>query len=162
VIDWEKRPFEERNLFNPAFCALILASSIRAYQKEAGGPMPYSLALLVLPLCLHQETRDEICANKLISFLRVFARRPDLLVDFVGRTRSLIQHTMESFALLASRNCITVNNAGNVGLLPRKVSPAALSTDDAEKCRIAASILGRQFAQINDRVTIYTSLGVRP
>ncbi|WP_458367621.1 hypothetical protein [Burkholderia pseudomallei] len=29
-------------------------------------------------------------------------------------------------------------------------------------CRNAATVLGRDFAQINDRVTIYTSLSIRP
>jgi hypothetical protein len=42
------------------------------------------------------------------------------------------------------------------------VSPQPLNTDDAERCRAAAIVLGRDFAQINDRVTVYTSLSIRP
>lgn len=162
MIDWPARPFEERNLFNPAFCGLVLAAAIREYQKTANKPMPYSLALLVLPLCLHQASRDEILSNKRISVLRVFALRPDLLVDFAPRARSLVQHALEAFALLASRGCIAVHDSGGIQLLPRKVSTQPLSTDDAEMCRSAATVLGRDFAHINDRVTIYTSLSVRP
>jgi hypothetical protein len=162
MIDWSSRPFEERNLFNPAFCALVIASALRAYQKEIGAPMPCSLALLVLPLCLHQETRDEICANNKISVLRVFARRPDLLIDFAKRAQSLVQHAMEAFALLASRGCIDVSDGGGITLRPRKISATPLSSDDAENCRVAATTLGRDFAKVNDRVTIYTSLSIRP
>jgi hypothetical protein len=164
MIDWSLRPFEERNLFNPAFCAVVLASALRAYQKEVGTSMPYSLALLVLPLCLHQGTRNEICACAIsrISVLRMFARRPDLLIDFAKRAQSLVQHANEAFALLASRDCIFVGDDGGVGLRPRKVSPAPLNTTDAEKCRIAATTLGRHFARINDRATIYTTLSIRP
>jgi len=162
VIDWSSRPFEERNLFNPAFCALVLAAAIREFQKEAKKPMPYSLALLVLPLCLHQASRNEILANRRISVLRVFALRPDLFVEFVPRARALVQHTMEAFALLASKGCITVSEDGGIELLLRKVSPKELGTEDAEMCRSAATILGRNFAQINDRVTVYTSLSIRP
>jgi len=124
--------------------------------------MPYSLSLLVLPLCLHQDTRNEICINHKVSILRVIARRPDLLIDFARRAQSLVQYAMEAFALLASRNCIVVDQGGGISLLPRKVSQAPLSTDDAEKCRTAAAILGHQFARVNDRVTIYTSLAIRP
>lgn len=162
MIDWSSRPFEERNLFNPAFCALVLAAAIREFQKEAKKPMPYSLALLVLPLCLHQASRNEILANRRISVLRVFALRPDLFVEFVPRARALVQHTMEAFALLASKGCITVSEDGGIELLLRKVSPKELGTEDAEMCRSAATILGRNFAQINDRVTVYTSLSIRP
>ncbi|WP_305825166.1 three component ABC system middle component [Massilia brevitalea] len=162
MIDWSTRPFEERNLFNPAFCALILAAAIREYERVAVKPMPYSLTLLVLPLCLHQSTRDQILGSKRVSVLRIVALQPDLLVDFAERARSLVQYTTEAFALLASKGCITVSDDGGIHLIPRRVSSQALSTDDAEMCRNAATVLGRDFAQINDRVTIYTSLSIRP
>jgi len=162
MIDWSIRPFEERNLFNPAFCAVILAASIREYERVARKPMPYSLTLLVLPLCLHQPARDQILGSKKVSVLRIVALQPDLLVDFVERARSLVQYATEAFALLASKGCIEVSEDGGIHLLPRRVSPRTLSTGDAERCRNAATVLGRDFAQINDRVTIYTSLSIRP
>jgi hypothetical protein len=162
VIDWSSRPFEERNLFNPAFCALILASAIREFQKEARKPLPYSLVLIVLPMCLHQASRNEILDKKRTSLLRMFALRPDLLIDFAPRAQSLIQHTTEALALLAIKGCISVSEDGGIGLLPRKVSMQELGTKDAEMCRTAATVLGRDFAQINDRVTVYTSLSIRP
>jgi hypothetical protein len=160
--DWASRPFEERNLFNPAFCAVVLAAAIREYERVSGKPMPYSLTLLVLPMCLHQASRDEILENKRQSVLRVFALRPDLLVDFAERARALVQYATEAFALLASKDCIKVSYDGSISLLQRRVSPQPLSTDDAERCRAAAVVLGRDFARINDRVTVYTSLSIRP
>lgn len=162
MMDWSSRPFEERNLFNPAFCALVLAAAIREFERVAGKPMPYSLALLVLPMCLHQASREEILENKRLSVLRVFALRPDLLIDFAERARALVQFTTEAFALLASKDCIKVFDDGGISLVPRRVSPQPLNTDDAERCRAAAAVLGRDFAQINDRVTVYTSLSIRP
>lgn len=160
--DWSSRPFEERNLFNPAFCAVVLAAAIREYERVSGKPMPYSLTLLVLPMCLHQASREEILENKRQSVLRVFALRPDLLVDFAERARALVQYATEAFALLASKDCIKVGDDGSISLIQRRVSPQPLSTDDAERCRAAAVVLGRDFAQINDRVTVYTSLSIRP
>lgn len=160
--DWSSRPFEERNLFNPAFCAVVLAAAIREYERVSGRPMPYSLTLLVLPMCLHQASREEILKNKRKSVLRVLALRPDLLVDFAERARALVQYATEAFALLASKDCIKVGDDGSISLIQRRVSPQPLSTDDAERCRAAATVLGRDFAQINDRVTVYTSLSIRP
>jgi hypothetical protein len=160
--DWSSRPFEERNLFNPAFCAVVLAAAIREYERVARKPMPYSLTLLVLPMCLHQASREEILENKRLSILRVFALRPDLMINFAERARSLVQYATEAFALLASKGCIAVGDDGCISLIPRRVSPRPLNTDDAERCRAAAIVLGRDFAQINDRVTIYTTLSIRP
>ncbi|MDR6216095.1 three component ABC system middle component [Paracidovorax wautersii] len=160
--DWSYRPFEERNLFNPAFCAVVLAAAIREYERVASKPMPYSLTLLVLPMCLHQASREEILENKRLSVLRVFALRPDLLINFAERARSLVQYATEAFALLASKGCITVGDDGCISLIPRRVAPRPLNTDDTERCRAAAIVLGRDFAQINDRVTVYTSLSIRP
>ncbi|WP_434647725.1 three component ABC system middle component [Achromobacter piechaudii] len=160
--DWSSRPFEERNLFNPAFCAVILAAAIREYQRVSGKPMPYSLTLLVLPMCLHQASREEILQNKRQSVMLVFALRPELLVDFAERARALVQYATEAFALLASKDCIKVGDDGSISLVQRRVSPQPLSTDDAERCRAAAIVLGRDFAQINDRVTVYISLSIRP
>jgi len=162
MMDWPSRPFEERNLFNPAFCAVVLAAAIREFERVAGRPMPYSLTLLVLPMCLHQASREEILENKRLSVLRVFALRQDLLVHFAERARSLVQYATEAFALLASKDCIKVFDDGGISLVSRRVSPQPLHTDDAERCRAAAAVLGRNFAQINDRVTVYTSLSIRP
>lgn len=160
--DWSSRPFEERNLFNPAFCAVVLAAAVREYERVSGKPMPYSLTLLVLPMCLHQASREQILENKRRSVLRVFALRPDLLVDFAERARALVQYATEAFALLASKDCIKVSYDGGISLIPRRVSPQPLNTEDADSCRTAAIVLGREFAQINDRVTVYTSLSIRP
>ncbi len=124
--------------------------------------MPYSLTLLVLPMCLHLASREQILENKRLSVLRVFALRADLLVDFAERARALIQYATEAFALLASKDCIKVGDDGGISLMPRRVSPQPLNTQDAERCRAAAIVLGRDFAQINDRVTVYTSLSIRP
>lgn len=160
--DWSSRPFEERNLFNPAFCAVVLAAAIREYERVSGKPMPYSLTLLVLPMCLHLASREQILENKRLSVLRVFALRPDLLVDFAERARALVQYATEAFALLARKDCIKVGDDGGISLIPRRVSPQPLNTEDAERCRAAAVVLGRDLAQINDRVTVYTSLSIRP
>ena len=162
MMDWPSRPFEERNLFNPAFCAVVLAAAIREFERVAGRPMPYSLTLLVLPMCLHQASREEILENKRLSVLRVFALRQDLLVHFAELARALVQYATEAFALLASKDCIKVFDDGGISLVSRRVSPQPLHTDDAERCRAAAAVLGRNFAQINDRVTVYTSLSIRP
>jgi hypothetical protein len=57
---WNQRPREIRNLFNPAFCGLVLTRGVEGFSETAKRPMPYSLTLLILPLCLHKRTRQQI------------------------------------------------------------------------------------------------------
>ena len=60
---WDQRPFEIRNLFNPAFCGLVMFRALNGYEEENVCGLPFSLSLLVLPLCLHKNSRDVIAAN---------------------------------------------------------------------------------------------------
>ena len=47
---WDQRPVEIRNLFNPAFCGLVLSRALHGYEDADARGMPFSLTLLVLPL----------------------------------------------------------------------------------------------------------------
>ena len=60
---WDQRPFEIRNLFNPAFCGLVLFRALHGYEEEDARGMPFSLSLLVLPLCLHKDSREVIASQ---------------------------------------------------------------------------------------------------
>lgn len=60
---WDQRPFEIRNLFNPAFCGLVLFRALRGYEEEDARGMPFSLSLLVLPLCLHKDSREAVSTS---------------------------------------------------------------------------------------------------
>ncbi|WP_424170392.1 three component ABC system middle component [Terracidiphilus sp.] len=60
---WLQRPFELKTLFNPAFCGVVLSRVLAGYEEEKADGMPFSLVLLVLPLCLHKETRLILSAN---------------------------------------------------------------------------------------------------
>lgn len=159
---WHERPIEIRNLFNPAFCGVLLARAIKAFEAEDDRGMPFSLALLVLPLSLHRLSRQTICASNKAYFLKVVESNPELLVGFAERARSYLPYTFEGFGVLMHTGCIQVTNDGRIKLLPRRVSPKALGSPECQECEQAARLLGREFARLRDRVTIFTMLGVKP
>ena len=80
---WDLRPFEIRNLFNPAFCGLILFRGLQGYEEENLDGMPFSLTLLVLPLRLHKESRQVIADNSRSHLLKTVEKKP----SNVGRVR---------------------------------------------------------------------------
>jgi len=159
---WDRRPFEIRNLLNPAFCGLILFRAIEGYQEGDDRGMPFSLSLLVLPLCLHKYSR-EVIANRSRSYLlKTMEKNPELTVDFAERVTSTLPFVFEGFGLLLERGCVSITSDGRIHAVPKKVRKSVTGTDETILCQRVARIVGKEFARISDRATVYTTFGIRP
>lgn len=159
---WDQRPFEIRNLFNPAFCGLILFRALQGYEDENASGMPFSLSLLVLPLCLHKDSRGVIADSPRSYLLKTTEQNQRILVGFPNRATQMLPYTFEGFGLLMERGCIAIGDEGRIQTVPKKVRKTMHGTDETVACQKVARIIGREFARIADRVTIYTTFGVRP
>jgi len=159
---WDQRPFEIRNLFNPAFCGLVLFRAIQGYEEEDPRGMPFSLSLLVLPLCLHKDSREMIAANSRSYLLKITVKNPQVQVGFADRATAMLPYAFEGFGLLMERGCISVGDDGRIQSVPDKVRKSVTGTDETKSCQRVARFVGKEFARIADRVTIYTTFGVRP
>ena len=124
--------------------------------------MPFSLALLVLPLCLHKDTRLVLAENSRSYFLKAVEKNPRVLVGFAERAQHLMPFALEAFGLLMERGCFIVAEDGRLQTVDKKVRKTVSGTDESIACQRVARFVGREFARIGDRVTIYSSLGVRP
>ena len=60
------------------------------------------------------------------------------------------------------RGCIGVADDGRIQTVPDKVRKTVDGTDETVSCQRVARIVGKEFARIADRVTIYTTFGIRP
>src|SRR3546814_16848028 len=70
------RPPTEVDLIqNPALGALLLWRFARTYQGEVAREVPLHLAFLVLPMVLHQGSRNEIVSTRKASGLTLFAAK---------------------------------------------------------------------------------------
>ena len=159
---WDQRPFEVRNLFNPAFCGLILFRALQGYEEENPDGMPFSLTLLVLPLCLQKDSRQVIADSPRSYLLKTVEKHPELLVGFADRVRALMQFAFEAFGLLMERGCVVVSQDGRLKTVPNRIRKSVTGTSESISCQRVAYIIGREFARIADRVTVYTTFGVRP
>ena len=159
---WDQRPFEIRNLFNPAFCGLVLFRAMQGYEEEDDRGMPFSLALLVLPLCLHKDSREVIAASSRSYLVKITEKNPQVLVGFADRATAMLPYAFDGFGLLMERGCISVANDGRLQAVPDKGRKSVTGTDETKSCQRAARFVGKQFARIADRVTVYTAFGVRP
>ncbi len=162
MTTWYRRPIEIRNLFNPAFCALVLCRSFNGFEESNEGGMPFSLSLLVLPLCLHKESREIINGNNRSYLLKVIERNPQLVVGFETRVTNMLPFTFEGLGLAMQFGCIQVEKTGSIKGIPETVQKTVSGTDETKAIQRAARTIGKGFAETIDRVTIYTSLGIRP
>lgn len=159
---WNQRPFEIRNLFNPAFCGLVLFRAMQGYEEEDTRGMPFSLSLLVLPLCLHKDSREVIAGSSRSYLLKITEKNPQIQVGFADRVTSMLPYAFEGFGLLMERGCISVTIDGRLQTVPDKVRKTVTGTDETKSCQRVARIVGKEFARIADRVTVYTTFGIRP
>lgn len=159
---WNKRPREIRNLFNPAFCGLVIARGIEGFIEAANKPMPFSLAILILPLSLHKKTRDQIKEGSRSYFTNILQDHPEIRVDLAKRAQGLLPYNMEAFAYLMSYGVINVDENGGLAIKVSKIRKSITGSQDTKDCQTVARSLGRKMALMNDRVTVYTTLGIRP
>lgn len=159
---WYLRPPEIRTLFNPAFCGLILARAINGYKQEANSPMPFSLTLLILPLCLNKRTREKILENKKSYLTKIIEMHPEIRVNLAHRTQGLFPYIMEGLAYLLNCGSIEVDDKGRITLIEEGFRKTLKGTQDTQDCQRAAILIGKKFGKVNDRVTIFTTLGIKP
>jgi len=162
VKPWNQRPIEVRNLFNPAFCGLVLFRAMQGYEEEDTRGIPFSLSLLVLPLCLHKDSREVIAACTRSYLLKVAEKYPQLQVGLAARVTAMLPYSFEGFGLLMERGCISVAADGRLQTVPDKVRKSVTGTEETISCQRVARFVGREFARIADRVTVYRTFGIRP
>lgn len=162
---WRLRAFDEANLYNPAFCGLLLRTCVEHYRKESGADMPYALAFLVLPLLLHTPTRKALPRSVATGLLMWLQGHPDVRLEFPDRAADFVPYTKEGIALAFAGDLLELVPGGHLGL-PEKRLPApsrmgALTAEVAE-CLEKAKFLGKWFARSGTASTIFTYLGVAP
>ena len=161
---WDQRPFEIRNLFNPAFCGLVLFRALQGYEEDDAHGMPYSLSLLVLPLCLHKQSREALAAGSRGYLLGDAEKNPQIQVGCAERATAMLPYAFEGFGLLLERGCIAIGDDGRIQTIPKTARKTIDTNGTAEtiSCQRVARFVGKEFARIADRVTVYTTFGVRP
>src|SRR5687768_16652048 len=111
---WSKRVIEEANLFNPAFCSIVLAKAAREFHKKANRHLPFALGVLVLPIVLHQGTRTALPHSTVTSLLTWVQENRPQLVEFSKRVSSLMPITREAILFGVSHQNMALDTDGNL------------------------------------------------
>ncbi len=156
------RPIEIRNLFNPAFCAATLASSICGYSEVSSKGIPFSLSFLVLPLCLNSTSREIIRRTNRSYLLKIVSENPVLLIDLPTRCITMRDFTLEALGFLSHIGILAVSKDGCMGLVGNSFPNQPNGTIETKNIYKTARTFGKAMAEVGDQATIYFSLGIRP
>ncbi len=159
---WDQRPIEVRNLFNPAFCGLVLLRAMVTFEEEDDRGIPFSLAPIILPICLHKQSREILAPSTRSYFLKLVANHPQLRIGFGARAQDMLPFTFEALGLLHHLGTMQVQIDGRLKANPRGIRKSITGSDETQAIQKVAKYLGKEFARIGDRVTIYATMGVRP
>jgi len=85
-----------------------------------------------------------------------------MIVGFAERTRGLLPYTFEALGFTMQVQSFEVTGHGRLRMRDKGIRKKVDGTQESIQCQQVARILGRKFAEIGDRVTIYTTLGIRP
>jgi hypothetical protein len=168
TLPWTERPSEVANLLNPAFIGALLRSAVKAYVDETEKGMPFEVAFLVLPFCLHPATASRFPARAASTPLHAWLQREenrDVLVGIGDRASALVQFTREALLFASLRGVIAFDDGGL--LQPGEANLRGITSyrntgEEVKEALRRAEFTGRWLALAGTTETIFTILGVRP
>lgn len=136
--------------------------ALAGFEEDDDRGMPFSLSLLVLPLSLHKDSREVIASSPRSYLLKTAEKNQQIMVGFADRVTQMLPYAFEAFGLLMERGCIAVTDDGRIQTVPKKVRKTVDGTAETVACQKVARVVGKEFARIADRATVYTTFGIRP
>jgi hypothetical protein len=111
---------------------------------------------------LYKDSREVIESSPRSYLLKTAEKNQQIMVGFADRVTQMLPYAFEGFGLLMERGCIYVADNGRIQTVPKKVRKSVDGTAETVACQKVARIVGKEFARIADRATIYTTFGIRP
>jgi hypothetical protein len=157
--NWVDRPIELRTLLNPAFLSVLIAEAGAGYQTESDRPLPFALAFLVVPVVVHEPTREALptIATSMFAWLD---REPQARLRIPPLARQFVPLTREAIRFGANMGAFSFGPDG--ALISSELAKPAKGTQtaDLKQGRKRAHFVGRWLARAGDTGTILASWGM--
>ena len=162
-ISWTERNTIVANLFNPAFCGEIIRACAKEYNKHTNSKFPYAYAFIILPIVLHEATRERMPRSVRTYFFVWVEKNDDLFFDFSKRTRSMVKYTKEALSFLLAHNKIEFND--NAEIIASDERVRKINKEDYQEYNDIlkkAEMLGKWLSSTSDVKSIYSFLRITP
>lgn len=163
ALGWHERPVVVQNLFNPAFCGLLLWQAVSGYNDTG---MDYPMLSLVLPMILHRGLRQALPTTTRTTLPAWIQSYPEYALLLPSLVREVRQFTAEGLLWASSAEALVVSeSSGRVRAL--RPAPTADRVHDDQIMEIShcvrrALFIGKWFAKAGTSATLFGLLGLRP
>ncbi|WP_104178396.1 three component ABC system middle component [Cryobacterium sp. Y50] len=156
---WDERPVLSASILNPALIAASISWASKRYASKADHAMPLEYVFLVVPICLHQATRQALPTTTRTHMPTWINEHQELLVGFPVRATKFAPHVREGLRLALSSGMVALTDDGALlSRTPAKVLPEGEMKD----ILTAAGVFGAWAAKTGSPTTVYTLFGVTP
>lgn len=164
IMSWKKRSKELGTLLNPAFCCVVLSSSIIGYSSLDDRGMPFPLAYLVLPIVLHKPTRDKLPINTRTSLAAWLEVHPFARIQFYERVVSLKPYVGEAIIFGTKYNWLSISESHIQSPFRNNRVDGFIQTTQGEtrECIMKARLVGKWLAAAGTAETVMGLLEIRP
>lgn len=167
---WQERTIEQRNLLNPAFCAIVVWHLARGYRAESttlGIPatgLPFELAFVGGSLVLRGQTRDQL-PRTIASSLATWMHDNPLERSAVAKGVIVLRDTVREALLFGVQHAMLSLDGRRIDAndAQRKKINAYLreSSDEVRECMRQAVFVGRWLCKAGAPPTVLALLGVQ-
>jgi hypothetical protein len=160
------QPREVARLLNPCFCAAVLQRAVEGFQSEGAlQPMPFLLCYLVLPLILHEPTRQSMPLSKATKFSTWVIEHPAIRSGLAERVAALLPFTTSGLEVLTRLGIVSIGRKGELSRSQVRVVGVTTfprTSVSVGQCWTKAHLLGKLMSSVPRSARIWISLGVRP
>lgn len=167
---WQNRTIEQRNLLNPAFCAVAVWHLARGYSTEAKAlgtgqaALPFELAFVGASLVLRGQTREQL-PHTITSSLATWVQDHPLERSAVAKGVVVLRHTVREALLFGAQHQLLALDgrwiaAGESQAKKIKNYLGATSTE-VRDCMRQAVFVGRWLCKAGAPPTVLALLGVQ-
>nr|BFE62465.1 DUF6521 family protein [Dactylosporangium thailandense] len=152
---------EERNLYNPAFAALIATRVVQGFNREYDGGCHIVLTTLAGVMAFLRPVRDALPTRITTTAVNWIEREDDPRI-YLAQAAPFLGPIVRDGVVVALQNRTLVLDGARLHLTDRASTRITASTDEVVGIQRAAIFLGRWLPRVGDEKTILTLLGVRP
>lgn len=167
---WRERTIEQRNLLNPAFCAITVWHLARGYRTESkaieitGSGLPLELAFVGASLVLRGQTRDQL-PGTITSSLATWVHDHPLERSAVAKGVLVLRDTVREALLFGAQHGMLLLDGRRIDASDaqtRKVNAyLRSSSDEVRECMRRAMFVGRWLCKAGAPPTVLAQLGVQ-
>lgn len=167
---WQDRTIEQRNLLNPAFCAVAVWHLASGYATEATTlgtgqqALPFELAFVGASLVLRGQTREQL-PHMITSSLATWVHDHPLERSAVAKGVVVLRHTVREALLFGAQHQLLALDGRRIAADESKTKKIKAylnaSSTDVRDCMRQAVFVGRWLWKAGAPPTVLALLGVQ-